>query len=149
MEEQEGHQYFSVKCFNEVWDLIKKQDRSVDEGRIMLEMAHASLYHWLMREDRTASNVSIGLWQVSRVYSVLENGTEAMRFANDCIQISEGHSVPEFHRAYAYEAAARAAKVQGDDEQCRTFLETARSLAKQVEDEESRALLDSDFQELD
>ena len=89
MKHPEWHASLSVECFNGVWTLLEKEDRTPEEDALMREMAHASLFHWMMREDVTPRNRSIGLWQVSRVSAVLEDGPVAMRYARDCVTLSE------------------------------------------------------------
>ena len=67
-----AHRHFSAACFNGVWELIDKPSRSPDEDRLMVSMCHASLYHWQQRPDCTSRSFSIGYWQLSRVYALLE-----------------------------------------------------------------------------
>ena len=59
---QIAHQYFAVQCFNQAWRLIEKVDRSPADDEQMIELAHASMWHWLEREDCAARNRSIGYW---------------------------------------------------------------------------------------
>jgi len=145
---QQHHVNFSVDCFNEVWGLLEKQGRTQAENRLMREMAHASLYHWLSREDCTDRNISIGLWQISRVYAVLGDANQARTYAEECIELSNKSELPAFYRGYAYEAAARAAKAMGDPERAAGFLNTASALSETIQDEEERRMLDADLAEL-
>jgi len=149
MSEQEIHARLSAECFNGVWELLDKSDRTEADDRLMREMAHASLFHWLRREDVAATKVSVGLWQVSRVHAVLGDGAQAMRYAEECIRLSEGEELPPFYQGYAREAAARAARRLGAEERCRAELEAARSLAGEVEEEDERAMLIADIEELE
>tara|TARA_R110000850_G_scaffold6593_18_gene25489 strand:- start:845 stop:1168 length:324 start_codon:yes stop_codon:yes gene_type:complete len=96
METPEIHKQLSVSSFNEVWELLDKSDRSNEENRLMREMAHASLFHWLKREDCQHMNLSIGLWLVSRVYAVLGKFTEATSYAAECIEVSERNTLSPF-----------------------------------------------------
>jgi hypothetical protein len=114
----------------------------------MREMAHASLYHWLCREDCTDRNVSIGLWQISRVHAVLGDAAEALAYAEECIVLSNDSGLPAFYRGYAYEAAARAAGAAGDPDRVAEALRTAGKLLEAVEDEEERRMLAADLDEL-
>ena len=141
-----SHQEHSVGCFNAVWDLLSKESRTLDEDRLMRETAHASLYHWLKREDSEPSNISIGLWQISRVYAVLGDGISSLAYAKECISASE--RLDSFFVAYGYEAAARAAKVAGDAEKQAEYFKKARAECDLVDDEENKKLLDSDLKEL-
>lgn len=149
MKESEAHQYFSAHCFNEVWTHLENETRSKEDTLLMRDAAHASLYHWKKREDCQPSNLSIGLWMLARIYAVLEKGDEAMEYASACIEISESKQLGAFCLGYAYEAAARAAAVQGDHQASSDFLEKARQQVEQVEDEGDRALLAADIVDLE
>lgn len=144
-ETDKAHRFFSAHCFNEVWGLLEKPDRSVEDDRLMREMAHASLFHWLQRDDATPTNLSVGLWQVSRVYSVLNHPVEAMNYAEECLELSELERLSPFCLGYAHEAVARAAKVGDDGEECARALERARECLARVEDAEERSLLEADL----
>ena len=148
MTPQEQHAQFSVDCFNETWSLLEKNDRTPDEDRLMREMAHASLFHWLKRDDCTPQNISIGLWQISRVHAVLGNGAQASHYAADGVTISTTSQLPAFCQAYAYEAVARAALLVGDQDRFQEALERATELTASVDDEGDRKLLETDLDEL-
>jgi hypothetical protein len=99
-------------------------------------MAHASLFHWLRREDCEPLNLSIGLWQISRVYAVLGDGRAAMKYALECISVSNDAALSPFYRGYACEAASRAAKVMKDSDAAAQYLtEAQRCLAEVVGDD--------------
>lgn len=149
MSNRSPHAALSVECFNETWQLLVKRDRSPAENRLMREMAHASLFHWLRREDCTDLNLSVGLWQVSRVHAVLGDGGFAEKYARECIELSEASALPPFYRAYAQEAAARAARVAGNEASCSSHLEVALGLAQTVSDTKARKLLEDDLRELE
>lgn len=146
MSDQDLHTRLSVDCFNSVWKLIETSSRSEKESLLMREMAHASLYHWLKREDHTPTHISVGLWQVSRVHSLLGESDTALQYAAECIKVSEGLDV--FYLAYGYEAAARACMGLG---QTKTHLEhylNAKNLLSRIEDEDNVAHLLADLEEI-
>ena len=145
-EKQNAHRHFSASCFNGVWGLLEKSDRSAEEDRLLREMAHASLYHWLERKDKEPKNISIGLWLLSRVYAVLGDGPSAARYAGECIEFSE--ELPAFYFGYAYEAAARAAAVQGNLDERDELIRIAGSQMFRIRDGEERGMLRGDLDEL-
>jgi hypothetical protein len=145
MNEQEAHKHFSVQCFNGAWVLLDKEDRTADEDGLLRETAHASLYHWLKRDDCEASNVSIGLWQISRVHAVLGEGKLALHYATECVRVSELQKLPPFYRGYGYEAEARAALLTGDGGRAADALRVAQECAQAVENEEKQGLLQADL----
>ena len=116
---------------------------------MMIATSHASLFHWLNREDCTPENLSIGLWQLARVYAVIESPAEALRNARDCLEISESNSLSPFCMAYAHEAVCRASLLGKDSALATRHLELAKNHASIVTDEHDRKLIDSDLKELE
>jgi hypothetical protein len=141
-----AHRHFAVECFNRVWALIDKVDRTPDEDEAMVLCATASLWHWTQRPDCTARNLSIGHWQVSRVHALVGHGGSSMRHARRSLELAEGS--PPFYVGYAHEACARAALVLGDVAIFRTHLEKARACATSVQDSHARDALERDLAEL-
>ena len=143
---QLAHRFFSTDCFNRVWEFIEKPRRTPDEDEQMLLLTLASLWHWTQREDCTDRNLSIGYWQTARVYALLGQSGNAMRYAELCLQISKEQ--PAFYQGYAHEAVARAAMVAGDMPRMANHLDQARKFAAAVADDEERAMLEKDLQTL-
>lgn len=148
MTDQEIHRQLSADCFNGVWELLEKKNRTPEEDILLCEMAHASLFHWLQRDDLLPDNLSIGYWQVSRVYSILNRGEEALRYAKDCVSVSESAELAPFYRGYAYEALARAAKVLGDEELRASSLKAANQCLAEVETDSDAQVLKADLKSL-
>ncbi len=143
---QQAHRYFAVHCFNSAWELLDKSDRSVADNEQVIRLAHASLWHWTQRADCAPAHLSIGYWQVARVYAVLEQADNARRFAERCLELTPGDQ--PFLLGYAYEALARAAAVAGNERKKREYLDEARRQAARIGDEDERALLVQDLDDL-
>lgn len=141
-----AHKHFSAECFNRAWTLIEKANRSEADNEAMVLCAVASLWHWMQRADRTDQNLSVGHWQVSRVYALVGQGDNAMRHARRSLELAVGSS--PYYVGYAHEAAARAAALLGDQSAVNTHLEQAKSLAAAVADGGERAVLENDLREL-
>lgn len=105
---QKTHQYLSADCFNKCWTLIDKTNRSPEDVEDMILLAHASLWHWKQRQDCKPVNLSIGYWQVSRVYALADEYEMARLFGEKCLKVGRGNQLPPFYLGYAYEALARA-----------------------------------------
>lgn len=136
-----AHQYFSADCFNKVWGYLDAKERSAEDSEQMIESAHASLFHWLQRDDCTVDNKSIGYWQLSRVYAVVGNGPMALYYGEKALAAAD----PEkpFMRGYGHEAMARAASVAGENTLSAEHLESAKQAAEKIEDDgDQKALLD-------
>jgi len=143
-----ANKHFAVTCFNSVWELLDKEDRTPFEDQLMIERCLASIWHWSERPDRTPTNISIGYWQASRVYAVIGNAFEARRYGELCLEASGGPGVESFALGYAFEALARAEKVAGNAEKAAEYLAQARDTAECIDDEESRQMLEADLDEL-
>lgn len=134
-----GHRFFSANLFNAAWQLMEKKDRTAEEGTLMLSLAHASLYHWSQRPDCQPVNVSVGYWQISRVNALLGLAHDAYSYAVLCLAKSD--ALPPFHRAYAYEALARAERLAGNGSAAAAHIAMSQSLAALVENAEEREMV--------
>ena len=146
--EQAVHERFSVECFNLAWDLLDRSDRSPEQDEEMIRLSVASTWHWTKRSDCTAENRSVGLWQTSRIHSVLGHTEEARRYASLCVQESSKEGVGVFFLAYAYEATARAEALAGNASVATAALEQAQRLLERIEDAEARSMLEQDLDDV-
>jgi hypothetical protein len=141
----QAHKLFSTGCFNKTWELIEKPERTPEEDEEMLHLAISSLWHWTRRDDFAPVNASVGYWQVSRVFALLGQAENALRYGRRSLEVLEGESAPPFFAAYAREAMARAEAVAGNGEEMKGHLEEARRLAGEVNEEENRKILLADL----
>jgi hypothetical protein len=139
---QAAHKYFSAECFNRTWDFIDKPRRSPAENEKMLLLSMASLWHWTQREDCTPTNLSIGYWQLARVYALLRQADQAHRYGELCLEAAQTDGVLPFYRGYAYEALARAAQVADNLDAMEKYLIQAHQIASELtEPDEKKQLL--------
>jgi hypothetical protein len=138
-----AHQDFSQQCFNKAWDLMEKPDRTPKDDEQMVLLNQASIWHWTQREDCTPKHLSIGYWQASRIYSMLNEPVNARRFG----QLSLDYSREEdaFYQAYAYEALARAEHLAGDHPAKENYLKRARELTATISDRDERSIVAADL----
>ena len=136
-----AHRYFSVECFNRTWDLIEKPKRTSEDNRKMVLLSLTSLWHWTQRSDCTSMNLSIGYWQVSRVYALIGQFENARMYGQLCLKASQGEGVLPFYLGYAYEALARAEMVAGNREKMADYLGQAFQVVEQVKDPEEKKML--------
>lgn len=142
---QGAHQYFSADCFNKTWNLMDKDGgRSTEENMEMLHTAIASLWHWTHREDVTPKNLSIGYWQVSRVYCLIKQPHNARRYG--ILSLKYAKELSPFLKGYAYETLARAEMIANNRVIMREYLAKAHELLDQIEDEEDRQVLAQDLE---
>jgi len=143
----EAHQYFSAEYFNKAWEYIEKADqRSMEENMTMLHTAIASLWHWTQREDVTPENLSVGYWQVSRVYNLIKQPNNARTYGILALKYAE-KSEP-FFKGYAYETLARAEMQSNNRVIMLVYLEKAYKMTGQIENEEDRQLLLKDLESI-
>ncbi|MBI3162818.1 MAG: hypothetical protein HYZ23_09920 [Chloroflexi bacterium] len=141
------HRYFSATCFNKTWEWIDNPHRTPTDDLSMLQSAMTSLWHWTQREDAKPQNLSVGYWQVSRVFALMGQSDNARRYAEVSITHSEG--CPPFYAGFAYEALARAEMVDGNHEMMNEYLAKARELAEQVDDAEDKEVLMGDINSIE
>jgi hypothetical protein len=146
-DEAAAHRFFSGACFNRTWELLDKPNRTAEEDETMIACSLASIWHWEQRPDGTRRNLSIGYWQVSRVYAVVGQAQNALRYGEMCLKASVGEA--PFYAGYAYEALARAARLAGDHDLTRRYLRHAEELAGQLPDGEEREMLTKDLNSLE
>ncbi len=143
---QAAHKYFSAECFNRAWDYIDKPALSSSEADMMLRLSLASLWHWTQRKDCTPTNLSVGYWQVSRVFALLRQADNARHYGKLSLEESQKEGVRPFCLGYAYEALARAEYVAGNLYDKEAYLKQARQIATTVKDEEEKKLLMDDLE---
>ena len=105
-----AHRFFAANCFNAVWELLDKPDRTDEDDEQMIALAHASVWHWTQREDRLPRNLSVGYWQLSRVYAILGHGERARHYGN--LSLAAAQEEEPFYLGYAHEALARSLREQ-------------------------------------
>ncbi len=139
------HQHLSAKCFNTCWTYIDKKDGTPEDTENMILLANASLWHWKQRSDCTPLKLSIGYWQVSRVYALAGEYDMAKRFGEQCLKIGTDGKLSPFCVGYAYEALARAELVGGDRKCAADHLAKARLELERVTDKGESELLKADL----
>jgi hypothetical protein len=143
-----AHRYFSVECFNRVWGLLDKPDRTPQEDQGMVQMCLASMWHWTQRGDCTDTNMSIGYWQASRVYATIRLPDEARRYGQLCLEASQGPDILPFYLGYAHESLARAEIVAGNGEKAREHLTESRRIAEVLPNPDAKKQLLADLDAL-
>ena len=138
-----AHKHFASEAFNACWSLIDQPRRDRAETRKMIRLAEVSYHHWLQVPDHTPANLSVGLWQLSRVYSLAYDPTTALHFGTECLKTSK--ELGPFYLAYAHEALARAATLAGDNNVASTHLEIAESLLPTIPEADNRKALQADL----
>lgn len=145
IDEKEFHKKLAVNLFNHVWDLLDKgSSRTENDNYDMVHSAHTSLYHW--SQIGNAINLNVGEWQISRVYSTLNNYQSALFHAQKSLKIATNSELPTFYQAYAYEALSRAYSLAGDKESCEKYLNMAKEKLTEIEKKDEREIIENDLE---
>ena len=140
-----AHKYFSAHCFNQTWNFIDKPVRTKSEDDTMLQLSLASLWHWTQREVCTPTTLSIGYWQVSRVFALMLQADNARHYGELCLDASQTEGVLPYYRGVAYEALARAEFIAGNIDKMEGYLNQAHQVAASLPDPEEKKMLLSDL----
>ncbi len=140
-----AHKYFSAQCFNQTWDYIDQPERSSEDNDKMLQLSLASLWHWTQREDCSSTNLSVGYWQVSRVFALLGQADNARHYGKLCLKASQAEGVLPFYLGYAYEALARAEMTASSKTRMAEYLKLAQQVAETLPDPEAKKALLADL----
>lgn len=132
----EIHKKLAVSLFNKVWELIDLKNRNQEETELMINAAHASLYHW--RQVGEPVNFARGEWQVSRVYSLAGRTEPALHHAVNSLQICQEHDIGDFDLAFAYEAIARAYFIERKSAKVEEFRELALTAAEAIKGKDDK-----------
>jgi len=144
----EGHRVFSAECFNRAWEMLDRPGRSADESAHMIDAAHASRYHWAMRDDVEPGNLAISAWQLSRVYAAAGTPGMAARYAQESLDLCQGNNLSAFLTGYAFEALGRAAALDGNAGAVETYLAAALDCALTIDDDDERSVLLGDIDDV-
>ena len=117
--------------------------RNREDDDRMVHAAHASRFHWGEAPDCKPENLARGEWQVSRVYTVVGLGDDALRHAQRCLEICEANGLGDWDLAYAYEAIARAYKTAGRAPEAAAYKKLAAEVA--VAEPDDREQLEKDL----
>ena len=138
---------FAKKSNTETWELIQKRNLTNEENAHMLSAAYASKYHW--EKIGQAVHKQRANWLLYRVYSKLKNGTMALAYAKQCLNLTKQNEkeMADFDKAYAYEAMSRSYAIIGDVVEAGKYHEMAKKLGEQIAKEEDRKLFLQDLSE--
>ena len=133
----------AVDSFNQTWSFIEKEDRTPDEDEMMVHCAHTSRYHWGI--VGTPINFQRGDWILSRVYTILKRGNEALHYARLCMKHTEENNIQDFDLAYAYEALARSYAAVEDKSNFEKYNNLAKEAGDKIEKKQNQDIFENDL----
>lgn len=137
------HQELAIKLFNISWDLLLKENRTREDEDELINMVHASLYHW--RQVGQEINVLRGEWMICHVYTILAHKESALYHAENIMRLKDKISPVDWDLAYCYEAMARVMALTGVKAEYSKYYRLALEAGKLISDEGSRQQFDSDM----
>lgn len=140
------HESEAKKCFNQTWDYLEKEDRSLEDDLNMIHLAHASRYHWGIVGEPV--HHERGEWLISKVYYTLNKGEQALYHAEACYRICDLYKIMDFDIAFAYEALANAHKLLNHFEKVNLYKTKAFEHLDQIKDPEDRAYTESELKKI-
>ena len=135
--EQELHRKIAKQCFNKTWDYLEKKNRTPDDDKQMLILAHTSRYHWGLVGN--ARNLAVGEWQISRVYADLKQAEPSLLFAKSSLDLTIKNNLTELLPS-TYEGMARAYAVARQPQLAREYIVKARKELESIEDKEDKKI---------
>ncbi len=141
--EPAAHKKFAVDCFNRIWPLLEKRDRTSDDNEMMVHLAHASLYHWL--QVGLPVNEQRGEWMLARVYTVLEDKPHSLHHARRCLALTEKHDLKDYDLAYGLECMARACALNNLPVECKRYHELAEKAGEEIAEKDDQDLFMNDL----
>jgi hypothetical protein len=135
-----AHRWFAVECNNIAWDLVETSERSEAESERMINVAHASCFHWL--QVGSALQQQRAQCLLTTVYVRLGYAEAALRHAKKCLELSRdtGGDQTAFDRAATYGAAAKAYALAQQSERADELWHTALDAATSVENADEQKL---------
>jgi hypothetical protein len=137
-QESEFHRKTAKQCFNKTWDYLEKKNRTPDDDRQMLILAHASRYHWGLVENNQIP-LAVGEWQISRVYADLKQAEPSLLFAKSSLELVVQNKLSELLPS-AYEGMARAYAVAQQPQLARDYIAKACKELESIGDEEDKKI---------
>jgi uncharacterized protein YndB with AHSA1/START domain len=141
--EGQWHRTEAVAVNNSIWELLDRDDLTVDEGEDLLRRAYAAAYHWARAVDRGPEHEARAEYMIAKAYLKLERADDALRHASRCLATTTQAALGDFDLAYAHEVVARALQLSGDEAGSLESWKAAKAVP--IADPEDQAILDGDF----
>lgn len=137
------HTSLAPALFNASWGLLEKPDRDRNDEARLINMAHASLFHW--RQIGEPVNILRGEWMIAHVYTLLSHKEAALYHAENALIKAQEIDAKDWDLAYAYEAMARAHALNQNSEEFQKFYHMAVDAGKLIKEEADRNQFNADM----
>ena len=99
----------------------------------------------MIKGRNTVVNFLRGDWQITHVYTILQQPAAALHYARRCLDQCLANSIGDFDLAYAYEAMARALACAGQAAEARQYYRLAEQAGVQIAEEDDRRQFQKDL----
>lgn len=140
---KEFHQKMAVDLFNQSWDILLMEDRTREDEDLLINMVHASLYHW--RQIGAPINILRGEWMICHVYTLLEHKESALYHAENIMRLNDEIKPTDWDLAYCFEAMARVKALWGDREGYARYYALAVEAGKAIAGDGDRQQFEADL----
>ncbi len=144
-EAQEWHRRSAMSCTNRAWAL-SVQLRSAAEDREMLNVAHASAWHWSQVGNEL--NRMRATMLLAEVHALLGLGSSASAYAEEMRDYFLGRDTPDWEVAFTHAIYAHAAYSAGKSEEHRAAYLKALAALEAIADEEDRKIVSKTFSQV-
>lgn len=139
-----AHRWFAVECNNRAWDLVEAESLTETEQAELIQVAHASRYHWQFAGD--ALNHLRGEYLLATAYLRAQRGEPALHHAQLAQELvnalrKEGEFEHPFDEVCVLACLAQGGQLQQQTTSAESHLKQARKLLAKCTDAGERELL--------
>jgi hypothetical protein len=141
---KEATKKLAIQANNGIWSTLDKKKPPKEEMEIALRMAFTSTHLW--SKAGTLVNQVRGEYMISRVYSKMKLGDEALRHAQRCLKLArkakkeDAKNFKDWDMPFVYEVLARAHGVAGNKAECKTWKDKAQKLINKIADDQDKQI---------
>jgi len=132
------HRWFAVECNNAAWALATR-DRTPDEDRELLDLAHAAEYHW--RAVGTELHAMRALMLVAHAHASCGCGSTALAYAEQCTAFFTTRETEAWEMAFVHMIHAQAAHAAGNAQVHAEKYALAQGLVQAMPEGEDRSIV--------
>jgi len=144
---EEANKYFAVRFNNAIWPLLEKAGKTEEENNEIINLANATLLHWIKSSDCQNVNLHRGEYMIAIAYIEAKRKEPALYHAKRCKELSDEHAAEndDFDFPYALLAMAGALYLNGFKEDADKHLAEAVKLGEAIKGEGDKKIFIGDL----
>lgn len=124
------------KAFNETWDYIEKDNRTVEETLKMIDLTFKSKYYWSLIGNQV--NFIRSNWQVSRAFAEANLLEASLYYAKQVLDDTLKLNLQDFDLFFAYEANVRVYHLLNDHNHRDLMFKKAKESINTIKEEKDK-----------